>query len=70
MLDTEQKQKTLLPFNSEERFNWYYVPKERKGLHYKAMTSTQQDAARAMLAVSLSKSGFKKVEAIRQLETC
>ena len=32
-LDADQKQKALLPFNSEERLNWHYVPMERKGLH-------------------------------------
>ena len=36
-LDAEQKQKAVLAFNMEERLNWHYVPKERKGLHYKDM---------------------------------
>src|SRR5947207_2591315 len=67
-LDAEQKQKALLPFNSEERLNWHYVPKERKGLHYKAMDPAQQKAAQALLQVGLSKMGYGKVEAIRQLE--
>src|SRR5947207_15245699 len=67
-LDAEQKQKALIPFNSEERLNWHYIPKERKGLHYKAMKPEQQKAAQALLLISLSKSGYRKVEAIRQLE--
>lgn len=67
-LDAEQKQKAQLPFNSEERMNWHYVPMERKGLHYKAMREDQQKAAHALLLVSLSKMGYRKVEAIRQLE--
>jgi hypothetical protein len=67
-LDTEQKQKALLPFNSEERLNWHYIPKERKGLHYKAMNPAQQKAAHALLLVGLSQTGYGKVEAIRQLE--
>ncbi|HLJ56222.1 MAG TPA: DUF3500 domain-containing protein, partial [Chthonomonadaceae bacterium] len=67
-LDAEQKAKAQFPFNSEERMNWHYVPMERKGLHYKAMTPEQQTAAHAMLLVSLSKSGYRKIEAIRQLE--
>ena len=67
-LDAEQKQKALLPFNSEERLNWHYVPMERKGLHYKAMSPDQQKAAQALLLVGLSKSGFNKIETIRQLE--
>jgi hypothetical protein len=67
-LDAEQKSKALMPFNSEERLNWHYIPKERKGLHYKAMNPSQQKAAQALLLVGLSKSGYRKIEAIRQLE--
>lgn len=67
-LDAEQKQKAQLAFNSDERMNWHYIPKERKGLHYKAMTSAQQEAAHALLLVGLSQTGYKKIEAIRQLE--
>ena len=38
VLDDDEKKKAMLPFNSDERLNWHYVPMERKGLHYKAMT--------------------------------
>jgi len=67
-LEPEQKQTALLPFNSEERLNWHYVPMERKGLRYKAMSPAQQKAAQALLRVGLSATGHRKVEAIRQLE--
>ncbi len=67
-LGPDEKTKALLPFNSDERLNWYYIPKERNGLRYKLMTPDQQTAAHGLLQVSLSKSGYRKVEAIRQLE--
>lgn len=67
-LDPDQKAKAQLPFNSDERLNWYYVPRERNGLRYKLMTPAQQEAAHHLLQVSVSKSGYRKVEAIRQLE--
>ncbi len=67
-LDAEQKKIANLPFNSEARFDWHYIPKERGGLRYKAMTPEQQKTAHALLLVSLSKSGYRKVETIRQLE--
>jgi|SRR5579884_837805 len=67
-LDAAQKQKALLPFNSEERLNWHYVPRERQGLHYKAMNPSQQQAAQTLLQIGLSKIGYRKAEAIRQLE--
>jgi hypothetical protein len=68
LLGPEEKQKAQLPFNSEERLNWYYIPKERNGLRYKLMSQEQQNAAHRLLQVSVSKSGYRKVEAIRQLE--
>src|SRR5579871_4373351 len=67
-LDAEQKQKAQLPFNADERLNWHYIPRERKGLNYKAMNTAQQQTAHALLLVGLSKTGYRKIEAIRQLE--
>lgn len=67
-LGPEEKQKAMLPFNSEERLNWHYVPMERKGLTFKAMSDAQRAAAARLLQLSLSKSGYRKTEAIRKLE--
>lgn len=67
-LSTEQKAKATYPFDSEERFNWFFVPRDRKGLSLKDMTPTQQENALKLLATSLSASGYKKAEGIRQLE--
>lgn len=67
-LDTEQKQKAALPFEAKERLEWYYVPRERYGLRYKAMKPEQQKAAQELLILGLSKMGYKKVATIRELE--
>ena len=67
-LTEEQKAKALLPFASEERFNWYYIPKERAGLTFKAMTEPQREAALALLKTGLSVKGYQKAATIRQLE--
>lgn len=67
-LNPEQKKKAMFPFNSEERLNWHFIPKERLGLTYKEMTADQQKAAIALLQVGLSKAGYKKVDTIRHLE--
>jgi hypothetical protein len=67
-LEPDQKAAAQLPFNSEERLNWFYIPKERKGLRYKLMKPDQQSAAHRLLQISVSKSGYRKIEAIRQLE--
>jgi hypothetical protein len=66
----EPPQKTLaqLPFDSEERFKWFYVPRERVGLPLKQMKPAQRDATMALLHAGLSEKGYTKAEAIRALE--
>jgi len=68
LLKPDQKAVAILPFNSEERLNWFYIPKERKGLTYKSMEPTQRAAATELLKTSLSQKGYQKVETIRLLE--
>lgn len=67
-LTDEQKSRAILPFDSEERFNWYYIPKERAGLTFKAMTEPQQKAALDLLKQGLSEKGYHKTQTIRMLE--
>jgi len=67
-LDPAQKAKAQLPFDSEERFNWFYIPKARVGLPLKQMTPAQRDATMALLHAGLSEKGYTKAEAIRALE--
>ena len=67
-LDAAQKAKAQLPFDSEERFNWFYIPKDRVGLPLKQMTPPQREATMALLHAGLSEKGYTKAEAIRALE--
>lgn len=67
-VDDAQRAKLVWVFDSEERFNWHFIPREREGLPLKAMNAAQRDAAFALLRTGLSASGFKKVEAVRSLE--
>lgn len=67
-LTPEQIKRTRMPFQSDERLNWHYVPKERQGLSFKAMTPIQQELALDLLQISLSDRGFHKVATIRKLE--
>ena len=68
LLAPEQKEKTLFAFDSEERMNWHYVPKDRKGLRFKDMSVEIQEAVKSLLLTGLSASGYKKVDSIRDLE--
>ena len=67
-LNQEQAAKIRWPFDSEERFNWHFVPRERKGLSFKDMSDGQRKAAFDLLRAGLSAKGFSKVETIRSLE--
>lgn len=67
-LDPPQKSKAVLPFNSEERFHWFYTPVSRKGIPLKELNALQQQAALALLRAGLSEKGYSKAETIRKLE--
>ena len=67
-LDESQRTKIQFAFDSEERFNWHYIPRARKGLPLAEMTPAQRDAAFALLKTGLSASGYARAESIRSLE--
>src|SRR6267143_1293826 len=63
-----QKSKAVLPFNSEERFHWFYTPVPRKGIPLKELNATQQRQPCLLLRAGLSEKGYTKAETIRKLE--
>ncbi len=67
-LNAEQKSKAVLPFDIEERMNWHYIPRARKGLPFKEMTAAQQQLAHALLSSGLSQRGYLKATTIMSLE--
>jgi hypothetical protein len=67
-LDEGQRAKATFEFGSDERLNWHFVPRERKGLPLYSMTPAQQKAAAALLRAGLSARGVEKADRIRQLE--
>jgi hypothetical protein len=66
--DGPARAKLVWAFDSEERFNWHFIPRERQGLSLKDMTEPQRAAAMALLKTGLSAGGYTKAEAIRSLE--
>jgi Protein of unknown function (DUF3500) len=69
-LDDRQRAKVVLPLNTTTRTVWSNLPTgvalqvgavERNGLKLGDMTPAQQDAALALVAAALSRSGFQKV---------
>jgi len=63
-----ERAKVQLAFDSDERLNWFYIPKEREGLPLKRMSPPQQTAALHLIATGLSQKGYSKAEAVRALD--
>lgn len=67
-LTDKQKQMAMFVYSDIERYNWYYVPIDRKGIPLKDLNKTQENAAMALLQTVLSETGYQKTKAIIQLE--
>lgn len=67
-LSEDQAKKAIFAFESEERENWHFVPKRRKGLSLKEMTPAQRELNRKLIGAGMSETGAKKVDVIIELE--
>ena len=67
-LDPDQRGRSTFPFDTDERMNWHFIPKERKGLPLREMKPYQKHLASALLAAGLSQTGFIKAVTIMSLE--
>lgn len=67
-LSAEQKAHTVFEFGSDERENWHFIPRERKGLPMMAMNPQQRLLANALLNTGLSFRGSAKAVTIMSLE--
>ncbi len=65
--DTQRSQATFA-FDADERENWHFIPKDRKGLPLKEMTSAQRHLAYGLLSTGLSQRGYVKAVTIMSLE--
>lgn len=67
-LNAEQRAKATFKFEDEERLNWHFVPRARKGLPLKEMNPSQRQLAQALLKSGIGQRGLAKVETIISLE--
>ena len=67
-LSPKQREQASFDFEDSERFNWHYVPRNRKGLALKEMNEEQQALALKFLKVGLSAKGYWKSTTIMKLE--
>jgi hypothetical protein len=67
-LNPEQRAKATYKFDDDQRFDWHFIPKPRKGLPLKEMTPYQTKLAHALLSAGLSQRGYIKAVTIMSLE--
>ena len=67
-LTPEQRALATFQFQDEQRFDWHFIPKPRKGLPLRAMTPAQKHLAQALLSAGLSQRGYIKASTIMSLE--
>src|SRR5436190_19542800 len=67
-LTPEQRGKAAFDLKDQERFDWHFIPKARKGLPLKEMNSPQRLLAHALLSTGLSQRGYMKATTIMSLE--
>jgi Spy/CpxP family protein refolding chaperone len=67
-LTPEQRAQASFKFEDEERINWHFIPKERKGLAMREMTPQQRLLAHALLNTGLGFRAAAKAVTIMSLE--
>jgi hypothetical protein len=68
-LPPEQRALATIPFEDENRTNWHYIPRARRGVPLKALSPDQRKLAEAWLASGLSADGATRVKHIMGLES-
>src|SRR5258706_12849669 len=63
-LSSSQKAKAQFSFDEPERYNWHYIPKDRKGISLGELNDSQKEAAFNLLHTALSDTGYNKAIAI------
>ena len=67
-LDNVQKGLAVFPFDIDERFNFHYFPKDRKGIPLEKLNASQKETAFELLKSCMSEAGAKKSKDIITLE--
>jgi len=67
-LDADNKAQASFAFDDDERLNWHFIPRDRKGLPYTALTSAQRRLADRLLGTALSREGLGKALGVMYLD--
>ncbi|MGH8430638.1 MAG: DUF3500 domain-containing protein, partial [Solimonas sp.] len=69
LLDESQRKQVLIAFDADNRLDWHYIPRSRKGLALGEMKPNQREATQALFATVLSEQGLKLLEGVRVVES-
>ena len=67
-LTPEQKAKASFGFGDEQRFDWHFIPRDRKGVPLKDLDENQRKLAMEFMKSGLGASGYQKATTIMSLE--
>jgi hypothetical protein len=67
-LDGARRERAVIAFAGDERENWHYVPRSRRGLALRDMTEAQRTRAMALLESGLGTVGLARVQGVQLLE--
>jgi hypothetical protein len=67
-LTNDQAGKAVFDFDSPERLNWHFIPRERKGIPIKELTPEQRALAFGLIATGSGGGGYVKATTIMSLE--
>ncbi|MCA9058616.1 MAG: DUF3500 domain-containing protein [Planctomycetaceae bacterium] len=67
-LTYDQKLKIAYGFDSPERLNWHFIPRERNGVALRELSGAAREAADQLLISGLSTAGYEKSLEVRSLE--
>lgn len=68
-LRPELRERITFPFESAQRTQWHYVPRERSGVALGEMNAEERRAAHALLRAALSNQGYLKATTVMSLES-
>jgi hypothetical protein len=67
-LSSSQRSEALFPFDSDERYNFHFIPRNRKGIAIGALDRKQKEAAVNLMRSCLSGQTVQKITDIMSLE--
>ncbi|MFN8559937.1 MAG: DUF3500 domain-containing protein, partial [Dehalococcoidia bacterium] len=68
-LEPAQQAQAQVAFHDDERFNWHFTPRMRRGLPLRHMDAAQRHLAHALLSTGVSARGYVKAATIMSLES-